>query len=210
MQAELFTDATALPDGLDYAPDFLTPDEEAALVAAIAALDLEPARYKDYVARRRIASFGHAYDFVTLRLGDAPPLPDFLLAVRERVAVWTQTPAARYAQALLTAYAPGTPIGWHRDAPDFESVVGISLGSACRLRLRPWPHVPRTGAHALELTLAPRSIYRLAGPARWHWQHHIPPTPRQRYSITLRTLATRKMPQAGADGAPADAIIGRR
>jgi len=193
MQAELFAATTALPAGLRYEREFLTRDEEAALIAAIAALDLQPARYKEYVARRRIASYGHAYDFVTNRLGDAPPLPGFLLAVRDRVARWSAVPAESYVQALLTAYEPGTPIGWHRDAPDFETVVGISLASACRLRLRPWPHVPHAAAPTVELALEPRSIYCLAGPARWAWQHHIPPTPQLRYSVTLRTLSMRKI-----------------
>jgi alkylated DNA repair dioxygenase AlkB len=28
----------------------------------------------------------------------------------------------------------------------------------------------------------------LAGEARWKWQHSIPPTKEERYSITFRTL----------------------
>jgi alkylated DNA repair dioxygenase AlkB len=39
----------------------------------------------------------------------------------------------------------------------------------------------------LTLELAPRSIYRLAGEARWGWQHAIAATPALRYSITFRT-----------------------
>jgi hypothetical protein len=39
-----------------------------------------------------------------------------------------------------------------------------------------------------ETVLEPGSAYVLAGEARWSWQHHIPPTPALRYSITFRTL----------------------
>jgi alkylated DNA repair dioxygenase AlkB len=28
---------------------------------------------------------------------------------------------------LIAEYRPGNPLGWHRDVPDFESIVGISL-----------------------------------------------------------------------------------
>jgi alkylated DNA repair dioxygenase AlkB len=36
--------------------------------------------------------------------------------------------------------------------------------------------------------LAPRSAYVLSGPARWSWQHSIPGTKAQRWSVTFRTL----------------------
>jgi alkylated DNA repair dioxygenase AlkB len=39
----------------------------------------------------------------------------------------------------------------------------------------------------LAVDLAPRSIYSMAGEARWGWQHAISPTPALRYSITFRT-----------------------
>jgi alkylated DNA repair dioxygenase AlkB len=35
----------------------------------------------------------------------------------------------------------------------------------------------------------PRSAYLMSGPARWDWEHSIPPVDRSRWSITLRTLA---------------------
>ncbi len=86
----------------------------------------------------------------------------------------------------------GTPIGWHRDTPDFEIVAGVSLVGRCRMRLRPHPHVPRSAHAVLEHELAPRSAYVLRGAARWRRQHHIPPTTEHRHSITFRTLAQRR------------------
>jgi alkylated DNA repair dioxygenase AlkB len=37
--------------------------------------------------------------------------------------------------------------------------------------------------------LAPRSAYRLSGPARSEWEHSITPMDVLRYSVTFRTLA---------------------
>jgi len=37
--------------------------------------------------------------------------------------------------------------------------------------------------------VAPCSVYLLAGPARWDWEHSIPPVECLRWSIALRTLA---------------------
>jgi alkylated DNA repair dioxygenase AlkB len=176
--------------GLAYAPAFITAEEEASLLRAIAALPLREAQYKQYTARRRIASFGASYDFADNTLHEAPPIPDFLLPLRARVAQWLGLAEEVFTQALLTEYRPGTELGWHRDVPQFGIVAGISLGSACRMRFRPWPvrANPREGAFTLEL--APRSAYVLRGDARWRWQHSIAPTPALRHSVTLRTKAS--------------------
>jgi hypothetical protein len=40
------------------------------------------------------------------------------------------------AQVLVTEYAPGAPIGWHKDRPFFGDVMGLCLASACNFRLR--------------------------------------------------------------------------
>jgi alkylated DNA repair dioxygenase AlkB len=183
-QGDLFA---ALPDGLLYRPDFLTPDDERALLDGIARLPFAEARYKAFTAKRRIVSFGAGYDFDRNDLADAPPLPPFLLALRERAAAFARTPAERLSQSTVTEYRPGTTLGWHRDAPSFGTVVGISLAAPCRMRFRPYPPKPGRAA-GFELLLEPRSAYVLRGDARWSWQHHIPPTKALRYSITFRTL----------------------
>jgi len=91
--------------------------------------------------------------------------------------------------ALVTEYRPGTPLGWHRDVPDFAVVVGVSLGTPCRMRFRAYP--PWRGQPACVLEFAPRSMCVPAGAVRWKWQHGVPPTPGLRDSITFRTLAER-------------------
>ncbi|TWO67820.1 alpha-ketoglutarate-dependent dioxygenase AlkB [Caenimonas sedimenti] len=193
MQASLFAPAEAqLPPGLRYEADFLSPAEEAALVARIEQLPLAPMRYQQYTARRRVVSYGGQYDFSAQKLEAAEPLPDWLAPLCRRAAGWAGLAPGAFTQALVAEYQPGTPLGWHRDVPDFEDVVGISLLNAATLRFRPYPHETGSKARSLKLEVLPRSIYLLHGPARWEWQHHVPPTKALRYSITLRTPSHRR------------------
>jgi alkylated DNA repair dioxygenase AlkB len=181
-----------LPDGGKYERDFLTPPEEARLGEQISAVEFSDFEMRGVVARRRVAFFGLAYD-----RADRParPFPAFLSALRARAATWAGIEDDAIAMALINDYPPGAPIGWHRDAPQYGIVIGISFGSACRMRFRPYrrassstaPSSPRRATH--ELTLLPRSIYLLAGPARSAFEHSIPPVDAHRYSITFRTLA---------------------
>jgi alkylated DNA repair dioxygenase AlkB len=182
-QAELF--GTSLPEGFVYQPDFIDEGEEGALLEAMRRLPFEEAKYRQYTARRRVAYFGFAYDFSANRLGEAPPLPEFLLPLRERIARWMDIDAARFVHALVNEYRPGTPLGWHRDAPDFDRVAGVSLGGWARMRFRRYPPGKDT---PLVLELEPRSGYQMNGASRWRWQHSVPPTRELRYSITFRTL----------------------
>lgn len=173
-------------NGYAYEADFLSPDEESALVRVIQQLPLTEAEYKQYRARRRIVSYGGRYDYNENELRTGDPIPEFLLPIRERAAVWAGHPAENFAHALIAEYSAGTQLGWHRDVPNFEVVVGVSLHGAARMRFRRYPPAAREKSIAIELE--PRSIYRLEGEARWGWQHSVPPTPGLRYSITFRTL----------------------
>jgi alkylated DNA repair dioxygenase AlkB len=197
-QGDLFGVLPVLPQGLEYVLDFIGADEEAALIEAIAQLPpqlaLKEAKYKEYTARRRTTTFGSEYDFGANVLEAAPAVPEFLLPLREKVAAWTDIPPARFAQALVTEYRPGTPLGWHRDVPQFEVIAGVSLGAACVMRFRPYEgRAARARGDAFSLELHPRSAYIMRESARWDWQHAIAPTPGLRYSITFRTL--RKKPR---------------
>jgi alkylated DNA repair dioxygenase AlkB len=184
-QAELFGAGAALPEGFVYQTEFIAADEERALLEAVAALPLEEAKYRQYTARRRVAYFGFAYDFSSNRLGEAAPVPEFLHPLREKIAQWMGIAPEAFAHALINEYRPGTPLGWHRDAPDFGRIAGVSLGCWARMRLRRYP--PGKDKPVV-LELAPRSAYQIDGPARWQWQHSIPPTRELRYSVTFRTL----------------------
>jgi len=191
-QAELFVEPhrLAIP-GLRYQTDFLSVAEELALLEVIRGLDLREAQYRQWRANRRTINFGGKYDFTANELLPAEPVPPFLLALRARSAAWSGLDALRLNHALIAEYRAGTQLGWHRDVPDFEAVVGISLAGAGRLRFRPQPTRTARRKTALAIDLAPRSIYTLQGAARWDWQHAVSPTKALRYSITFRTLAQR-------------------
>lgn len=133
-----------LPDGLRLQEGFLSLDEEAHLLTVVASLPLEAARYKQYTARRQVISYGGSFDYDTNRLEPSQPLIDALHPLRDRVAHWAGVPPQSLVHTLVAAYAPGTPLGWHRDVPQFEKVFGVSLGGPATLRFRPYPHDART------------------------------------------------------------------
>lgn len=186
-QAEIFP--PALPPGLVYREDFITVKEEQQLLSEIRRLALKESQYRQYTARRRTVNFGFSYDFTHLQSKPAPPIPEFLTPLRTRAAEWVGVHPIDFVQALIAEYQPGTPLGWHRDVPDFEVVVGISLAGTARLRFRPYPWSREKKSQVFALELAPRSAYILRDQARWGWQHHVPPTKELRYSVTFRTAS---------------------
>jgi alkylated DNA repair dioxygenase AlkB len=187
-QASLFE--PALPPGLIYRGEFLDRDEEQALLEHIRALPLREAQYRQYTARRRTVNYGFSYDFQHLEAQPAPPIPEFLAPLRARAAQFAGVAAQDFVQALIAEYSPGTPLGWHRDVPDFELIVGISLAGSARIRFRPYPWKPERRKEVFALELEPRSAYILRDEARWGWQHSVPPTRELRYSVTFRTART--------------------
>jgi alkylated DNA repair dioxygenase AlkB len=183
-QGELF-DAAILP-GLSQAPSIVNPAEERALIAAIDTTELTPFQFHGWTGRRLTASFGWHYDYQDAGLRPSQPVPEWLLPIRERAARFAALDPAALAQVLLIRYDPGAGIGWHRDRPVFEHVLGISLGAPATLRLRRRREGGFDRASAL---LAPRSIYHLAGEARHRWEHSIAPMALTRWSITFRSLS---------------------
>jgi alkylated DNA repair dioxygenase AlkB len=181
-QAELFS--PTLPEGLRYQPDFLTVQEEAELVDAIHDQKFEAFDFHGYTARRRTIEYGLEYDFRRRRPSPTRRFPDFLLPVRERAAEFAGMSSHNLVEGIIIEYPPGAPMGWHRDAPQFGTVIGISLVNPARMRLKPHSEEGKI----VSVTLEPRSIYVLSGPVRWQWQHSIQAMEKLRYSITFRTL----------------------
>src|SRR5437764_1816624 len=178
--------ATGLPDGFEYRPELASPEDEAALIEAFRALDFKPFEFHGYFGNRRTVSFGWHYDFASSRVRSASEMPDFLLPLRDRAAAFAWIIPDAFEHALITEYAPGAGIGWHRDRPVFDDVVGISLGASCRFRLR---RKQDGGWERAAIELAPRSAYLLRGPVRREWEHSITPLDRLRYSVTFRSKA---------------------
>jgi len=186
-QLDLFAAAPALA-GLTHRPGVLPADRLAGLADAIDAAPLTPFRFQQWTGLRLTASYGWHYDFEAGRVGRAEPMPDWLLAVRDIAAGVAGVPAAALVQALLTRYDPGAGIGWHRDRPVFEHVVGLSIGAPATLRFR-----RRTagGFDRFAQGLEAGDAYYLTGEARWDWEHGIAPMAATRWSITFRSLTAR-------------------
>jgi len=185
VQPTLFKTPPVLPDGMIYRPDFIGRAEEAELLSWLATLPFEPFQFRGFEARRQVVSFGWRYDSNRAhleRIGDIPPELGALTAQAEAFA--GLAPGALQ-QVLINEYQQGAPIGWHRDRPIFDKVVGVSLGAACPFRLR---RRDGAGFERLTLTLEPRSAYLLSGSARQVWEHSIPPVTAHRYSITFRSF----------------------
>lgn len=186
-QASLVDDAPLIP-GLDYRNGMLDPDEESMLITKIDELPLTPFRFQGWTGKRLTLSLGWTYDFDNGRFGPSDPIPPWLQPIKARAAAFAGIADADLVQALLIRYDPGAGIGWHRDRPVFEHVVGISLGSPTTLRFR---RRTAKGFDRLSVPVEPRSIYHLSGEARHGWEHSIAGMDTRRWSITFRSLSAK-------------------
>ena len=173
------------PEGLVYRPDLLTPEEESQVLDTLADLRFDPIVMHGQAARRTARHYGLDYDYEARTPMPGEPVPDWIEPVRARAAELAGVEPEDLAEILVQRYPEGSTIGWHRDAPAFDIVVGVSLGGESRLRFQRGKGEER---RVWEVLLEPRSGYVLSGPARRSWQHSIPPTKELRYSITFRTL----------------------
>lgn len=187
----LFEVSAKVPDGFLYHADSISEPEEQELIREIEKLHLTPFKYYQFTGKRRTASFGWQYEFGAKEITIAPEIPAFLLPFRTRAGNLFSIDPESLVQTSIIEYSTGSPIGWHRDIPHFGVVVGISLGTACRMRFRKYRRGRSTKFsrdEILSIELQPRSIYLMSGASREIWQHSIPPVKELRYSIMMRTL----------------------
>jgi alkylated DNA repair dioxygenase AlkB len=184
MMLDLF-DAPILP-GLRTRPEMITAAEECDLIGHIDATDLQPFRFQGWTGKRLTTSFGFSYDFEAGQPMEAPPIPTWLAPFRDRAADFAGLDRADLIQALLIRYDPGAAIGWHRDRPIYEHVVGISLGAAAAMRFR---QRRGDGFARASIPLVPREAYHLSGSSRHEWEHSIAEGDEPRWSVTFRSLA---------------------
>jgi alkylated DNA repair dioxygenase AlkB len=180
-------DAPVLP-GLAATRDFLTVSEEHAIIAAIDAADPAPFRFQGWTGKRRTVSYGWSYDFDAGCLRRCDPLPGWLLPFRDRAADFARLPRDDLVQALLIRYDPGAAIGWHKDRPNFEHVVGVSLGAPATMRFR---RRRDGGFERATIPLVPRGAYHLRAEARDDWEHSITELDQTRWSVTFRSMRDR-------------------
>ena len=184
MTADLFGEP--LIAGLEYRPDFISADEEQALVAHLSEAELSPFKFQGWTGKRLTRTFGWRYDFDDRSFAPSEPIPDWLLSLRAKAAGFARVEPEEFIHVLLVRYDPGAGIGWHRDRPVFEDVVGISLGTPAVLRFR---RRRPGGFDRAQIEVQPRSAYLLSGPARHEWEHSIAPGDSLRFSITFRTFS---------------------
>ena len=194
MTANLFGEP--LIAGLDYRADFLSAAEEQALIAHVSEAELSPFRFQGWTGKRLTRTFGWRYDFDDRSFAPSEPIPDWLLPLRTKAARLAWVEPDDFVHVLVVRYDPGAGIGWHRDRPVFEDVVGVSLGTSATLRFR---RRRPGGFDRAQIEVEPRSAYLLSGPSRHEWEHSIAPGETLRFSLTFRTFSEKGRAAAGAE-----------
>lgn len=176
------------PKGFFYVSDFIDPREEQLLLKDISQIELHTFLFQGYQAKRRVASFGYDYSFDKRSISKGKNIPIAFSWLIDRVANATGIRADKFAELLVTEYPIGGVINWHRDAPPFDVIVGISLSADCSFRLKPHDKEKQTRGSIISIPVQRRSLYVLRDEVRTDWQHSTQPVKAVRYSITLRTL----------------------
>ncbi len=172
--------------GLELRDDFVGADEESELIGHIEALGLSPFRFQGWTGKRLTRSFGWRYDFDDASFTQVEEIPDWLEPLRRRAAEFAGLRPDDFAHALVVRYDPGAGIGWHRDRPQFDQVMGISLCAPTTMRFR---QRTASGFRRANVRLEPRSAYLLSGEVRSDWEHSIAAHDALRFSITFRSLS---------------------
>jgi alkylated DNA repair dioxygenase AlkB len=176
-----------LPAGFRYVSETLSPVEEKDLVQRFKALPFKPFEFHGHLGNGGFTALVHKYIFAGQEPRADPSIPEYLRRLTEIAGQISGTPADGFEQLMVTEYAPGAGIGWHRDRPTFENIVAVSFLAPCVLRLR------RKVGENWERRVAriePRSVYLLSGAVRNSWQHSIAAMDVLRYSVTLRIFRT--------------------
>ena len=173
------------PHGIVLRPEVITREDESGMLEHFATLRWDPIVIRGQAARRTARHFGLGYDYQSRTPRPGEPIPHWIEPVRWAAAELGGVAPAELVEVLAQRYPAGSTLGWHRDAPAFGIVVGISLLGRSRLRFQ---RGRRERRRVWDVELEPRSGYVLAGEARWSWEHSIPPAKELRYSITFRTL----------------------
>lgn len=188
MMSTLFSLEPVYPDGFLYVPDFISEVEEQELYEEAVKQERHVFTFQGYEAKRKVASFGYDWSFEHQQLVKGKEIPVAFHPLMEKVASKLQIEKERFAELLITEYPAGAVINWHRDAPPFDLIAGISLLTDCTFRFRPYEKAKQQRNTIRSFPVKRRSLYVMQGAARSEWQHSIAAVKKERYSITLRTL----------------------
>jgi alkylated DNA repair dioxygenase AlkB len=160
--------------GFTLVEDFITTDEEAAILAEI------PRKAHDRRRKERNAVFRygkrHIYtsDFVSKHV------PTSILKIGRRLKEQGCLPAIPSC-ITVNQYHQGQIIKPHYDDPKCGPVITVlSLLAPATIRFYHSQHPSRV------FELPPRSISFMQGESRLSWQHGVDPVPAERYSIVFR------------------------
>ncbi len=184
----LFSILPDLPPGFHYFPDFITEQEEEELIKLIKTYPLKNVMFQGFEAKRKAISIGYSYHFDSRSITEGIPIAAEFKPLIVKVARQINVAPEKLLMILLTEYNVGTVINWHRDAPPFEKITGISLLSDCIFKLRPYDKAKQNLSTTRSFTAERRSLYLMEDEARQEWEHSIAPVKSLRYSITIRTL----------------------
>ncbi len=196
MATDLFGNTAPPIPGLHLKLDAITGTDERELIAEIEQIDLPHFQFQAWLSKRRTRSFGWRYDFRDASFGPAEPIPEFLRPLKAVAAEFAGIQDENVVQVSLIKYEPGAGIGWHKDRPELDAVIGVSLGTEATMRFR---RRSRDGFARASVVLPPRSIYLLDGEVRYEWEHSIPPVTTPRWSITFRGLSEKGKRKVHAD-----------
>jgi alkylated DNA repair dioxygenase AlkB len=151
-------------EGLTYLPNYLSKQEENALIELIDAqnwlTDL----------KRRVQHYGYKYDYRARRIDTSMKigaLPDWLNSLAKRL--YTEGSFQNMPdQVIINEYESGQGISPHIDCqPCFEdTIVSLSLHSAAIMEFT-------KGNVKIPILLEPRSAVILKGESRYDWTHGI-------------------------------------
>ncbi|HEX8335062.1 MAG TPA: alpha-ketoglutarate-dependent dioxygenase AlkB [Segetibacter sp.] len=184
----LFPIESIYPSGYSYLDNFITREEENILLEEISKTELHEFVFKGFTANRKVASFGYDYSFENGSLNKGKEIPSAFNFLIEKVSAHLQIQSSEFAELLVIEYPEKCVMNWHRDAPPFGIIAGISLLSDCVFRLRPQEKIKQTRTSVISIPVKRRSLYVMQGESRSEWQHSVSPVKQKRYSITLRTL----------------------
>lgn len=184
----LFPIDPLLPQGFSYLTNFISSEEEAALLNLISKFELHAFQFHGYEGKRKVASFGYDWSFEKRSLSKGKEIPKEFDWLIQRTAHHLKINQNDFAELLITEYPVGSVINWHRDAPPFELIAGISLLSNCTFRLRPHDKSKQGRKNIHSLEVSPHSLYIMKDEVREKWEHSTVAVKSVRYSITLRTL----------------------
>lgn len=195
--------ASILPEGLRIMPDFVTPAQEAALLAY---LDTQP--WTDTLSSRRQQFYGVSYSSMSHSLSPAPPLTGPLLEFARRL-----VPEAPHAEGsslrgdmviiplqAISAKAQKSLVH-PEDSPskggEYQICQCIVNRYGPQGSIGPHTDDPKfgpvvyglslgspgslafsRGTEKVEVYLPPRSLMIMAGPSRYEWKHALKPTRR--------------------------------